>query len=290
MKKVLLAVTSILVLMGFVTALALGADDEATARKLVDKLKGTKHHHPKYYTGKHGFMNDEDITTDHGTLEKGTHIMSWLVLDPPIVGEGGPAANFKGNDVLKKHWRAGEEEVTKDPKNWPIAGEKLSGSSGIASDGSWWIPINFQDLVEAGQGALFASGNQFDWLEWGGGGLNQFIEYLFCLVKWDKGGTVTFKVGSDDPETTWVNGKIVTEALADRNWPGSIDTGEIKVPAGEWVAILGKVGENGGECGYTLMVDPPPDDHTLDTEKALAVNPGNKLPTSWGAIKAMRLR
>jgi len=293
MRERVLVIITVLTAIGLLAVMAFGADDPNTCKKLASKVpKDCKYYEPdKFYTGKHGFMNDEDLTSDGGPLEKGLYLMSWLVLSPPIIGEGGPAANFDGNDVLKKHWRVGEKEVTKDPKNWPIAGEKLSGSGGIASDGSWWVPINFQDLVDAGQGALFNSGNEFDWQMWGGRGLDQFIEYLFCLVKWNKGGTITFKAGSDDPEVTWVNGEIICFSKNwSRNWSRDTDVGEFEAPAGEWVAILGKVGENGGECAYTLRIEPPPDDHTLDTEMAMAVSPGNKLPTSWGAIKAMRLR
>jgi len=61
---------------------------------------------------------------------------------------------------------------------------------------------------------------------------------------------VNLAAGSDDPEQTWVNG------------------------------------ENGGECGYTLEVNPPPDDHTLDIAGSLhAVSPQSKLATKWGRIK-----
>ena len=149
----------------------------------------------------------------------------------------------------------------------------------------YWIPINFQDLVDAGQGNLFASGNEFDWLEWGGQGLNQFEEYIFCLVKWDKGGTINFAAGSDDPEQTFVNGESVCEGFGDRNWTADTDKGTFNAPAGEWVAIFAEVGENGGECGYTLRVEPPPDDLTLDVDTALAVSPGNKLAVTWGGVK-----
>lgn len=110
--------------------------------------------------------------------------------------------------------------------------------------------------------------------------------YAFCIAKWDKGGTVTFSAGSDDPEMTWVNGEVVCEGVADRNWARDTDKGETTVKAGEWVAILARVGENGGECGYTLRVEPPPDDHTLDIEGAQSVSLKNKLTATWGYIKA----
>jgi hypothetical protein len=258
-------------------------DSPAIAQKLVAKVKG-KHNHPDYYTAKHGFMNDADLTG----LEKGLYLMSWLVWDPPAFGNG-PAATFKASDDMKAMFGVSEEDVTKTPKNWPVAGQEskkaTKGPSGESK--SWWIPINFQDLMDAGQGALFASGNQFDWAEWGGrDSVNTFIEYLFCLVKWNKGGKVTLKAGSDDPETTWVNGKVLCEGLADRDWARDTDMGEFTATAGEWVAILGKIGENTGECAYTLRVEPPPDDHTLDTETVMVVNLKNKLAATWGYIKA----
>lgn len=264
-------------------------DDEKVAKKLVDKVKG-KHNHPDYYTGKYGFMNDKDLNADNGgPLEKGKYIMSWLVLDPPIVLVGGGGAASIAKDLYEDFLGVKEIDVTADPKNWPIAGQKAKKSSeGIAKDGMWWIPIHFQDLVDAKQGALFASGNEFDWAEWGGTGLNQFHEYLFTLAMWNRNTKVTFKAGSDDPEQTWINGKKVMEGLNDRNWTADTEKAEVDVKGGEWVAILGEVGENGGEAGYTLEVDPAPDDLTLDIEKALAVDAIGKLTTTWGYIKSSR--
>lgn len=262
-------------------------DDPAIAKKLVGKVKG-KHNHPDYYTGgKHGFMNDDDLAADlGGPLKKGLYIMSWLVLDPPIVLAGGGGAGSIAKDLMKDAFGVGEEDTSGKSKNWPIAGKTGKGFEGISKEGVGWIPINFQDMVDAKQGNLFGSGNQFDWLEWGGTALNQFHEYLFCLVKWNKSTKVNIFVGSDDPEQTWVNGKKVAEGLADRNWRADTDLGEFDVKAGEWVAILGEVGENGGEAGYTLKIDPAPDDHTLDIEGALAVDPKGKVAATWGYIKS----
>ena len=259
-------------------------DDAATAKKLVNQVKGN-HNHPDYYTGAHGFMNDEDL----GPLKKGLYIMSWLVLDPPIVlGAGGGAASIS-KDIYKTYLGVSEDDVTKSPKIYPIAGQKAAKpAEGIAKEGMWWIPINFQDLVDAKQGGLFASGGEFDWAEWGGQGLNQFHEYLFTLAKWNRTGKVTFKAGSDDPEQTWVNGVKVMEGLADRDWALDTETADVEVKGGEWVAILGEVGENGGEAGYTLRAEPPPDDITLDVEKVLSVDAIGKLTTTWGYIKSSR--
>jgi hypothetical protein len=283
MRKFMFILTALCLCTLLVTVQSFAKDTAAIAQKLVAKVKG-KHNHPDYYTAKHGFMNDEDLSG----LEKGLYLMSWLVFDPPYFGKG-PAATFKNDDVMKEMFGVSEADVTKSPRNWPIAGQESNkatkGPSGESN--SWWIPINFQDLMDAGQGALFSSGNQFDWAEWGGrDSVNNFMEYAFCLVKWNKGGKVTLKGGSDDSEMTWVNGEVVCEGVADRDWARDTDVGEITVPAGEWVAILSKIGENGGECGFTMRVEPPPDDHTLDTETVMAVNLKNKLTATWGYIKS----
>jgi hypothetical protein len=265
-------------------------DTPDVAKKLVSQVPAaSKHQHPNYYTGKHSFMNDADIAGEVA-LKKGLYLMSWLVLDPPIVLPAGGGAASIAKDLLLEYVGVSETALTKkNPKNYPIAGAKAKkASEGIGKDGMWWIPINFQDLVDAGQGNLFASGNQFDWLEWGGQGLNQFHEYLFCLVKWDKGGKVTFKAGSDDPEQTFLDGVKITEGLADRNWAVDTDAGEATVPAGEWLPLLAEVGENGGECGYTLRIEPAPDHHTLDIEAALAVSPSGKASVTWGWMKSFR--
>lgn len=265
-------------------------DSPAVAKKLVSQVPAaSKHQHFDYYTGKYPFMNDVDLGGE-GPLKKGLYLMSWLVLDPPIVlGVGGGVASIQ-KDLLQEYVGVSETSLTiKNPKNWPVAGAKAKKSSeGIAKDGMWWIPINFQDLLDAKQGGLFASGNQFDWAEWGGQALNQFHEYLFCLAKWNRGGKVTFIAGSDDPEQTWVDGVLVCQGLADRNWAMDTDKGEATVPAGEWVPILAEVGENGGECGYTLRVEPAPDDHTLDVQGALAVSPSGKASVTWGWMKSLR--
>lgn len=265
------------------------ADVAAAIVKKVDAASG--HQHPEYYTGKHDFLNEGDLVANPGgPLKKGQYLMSWLVLDPPIVLVGGGGAASMGKDLLKEYTGISEEAMTtKNTKNWPQAGQKATKvSEGIGKNGMWWVPINFHDLVDAKQGPIFASGNQLDWTEWGGQGLNQFHEYLFCLAKWNAGGKVAVFAGSDDPEQTYFNGVKVVEGLADRDWGNDQDKGEATVPAGEWVPILAEVGENGGECGYTLRTDPPPSDVTLNIALALPVHPESKATTTWGVLKAAR--
>lgn len=263
---------------------AISADTEAVCKRLVEQTKAAGgHNHPEYYTGKHGFMNEVQIS-GQGNPAKGLYIMSWLVLDPPLtLGAGGGVASIN-KDLYKDYFGVSEVDVSKSSKNYPFAGLKSTKPN---ADGKYmfWTPINFLDLVDAKQGNLFASGNQFDWAEWGGQGLNQFHEYLFCLVKWDKDTEVTIKVGSDDPEVTWVNGVKVAEGLADRDFTLDQDTGKFTVKAGQWNAIFVEVGENGGECGFMMRVEPAPSDHTLDTQNILSVGPVGKAATTWAAVK-----
>lgn len=261
------------------------ADNAATCKRLAESLPKDLQR-PSYYTGKHGFMNDADLTASPGgPLEKGLYIMSWLVLSPPIeLGASGGTASM-GKDLYNEYFGVPELDVSADPKNYPVAGQK-SKKQNFAKKDMYWIPVNFQDLVDAKQGVIFTSGNEFDWTEWGGQGLNQFHEYLFCLVKWNKDTPVDLAAGSDDPEVTWVNGTKVCEGLADRDWTADQDKGKITVKAGKWNAIFVEVGENGGECGYSLELKPAPDDHTLDVAGSLlSVSQQDKLTSTWGSIK-----
>jgi len=260
-------------------------DNAATATKLVSMVKGP-HNHPEYYTGKHGYMNDSDIASE-GTLEKGLYLMSWMVLDPPIrLGAGGGIASM-GKDLYKDYFDVPELEVSAKKNNWPVPGQMSIKQNNLKED-MYWIPINFMDMVDAKQGALFASGNEFDWAEWGGrdeAKNQQFHEYLFTLAKWNNGGEITLKQGRDDPAVTWVNGEKICEGLADANWVRDTDVGKFTAKAGEWTAIFAELGENTGECGYTLRVEPPPDDGTLNTVTLMEVASQGKMPIMWGYIK-----
>ncbi|MGQ9607709.1 MAG: hypothetical protein ACUVWN_00275 [bacterium] len=284
MKKFIIILLSFLFCIGLMIYSTEAADDPATCKALVDKVKAAGgHNHPEYYTGKHGFMNETDIV-GQGTPKKGLYVMSWLVLDPPLkLGAGGGAASI-GKDLYKEYFGIAELDVTKSAANYPYAGMK-SIKPNSKGETMYWMPINFLDLVDAKQGNLFNSGNQFDWAEWGA--LDQFHEYLFCLVKWNKAGEITVKVGSDDPEITWVNGAKVCEGLADRDYTPDQDSGKFTVKAGEWNAIFVEVGENGGECGFTMRLEPPPDDHTLNTTSLTAINSSGKISVTWGAIKGI---
>jgi hypothetical protein len=158
---------------------AIAKDDAATAKKLVEQTaKAGGHNHPDYYTTKHGFMNDADMGGE-GNPEKGFYLMSWLVLDPPLkLGAGGGVAS-QPKDLLKDYFGIAEIDASKNVKSYPYAGLK-SKKPNSEGDDMYFTPINFQDLIDAKQGALFASGNQFDWAEWGGQGVNQAQEYLLA--------------------------------------------------------------------------------------------------------------
>jgi len=279
----MIIILSLLFCVGLVIYPAIAADNAATCKALVEKVKASGgHNHPEYYTGKHGFMNEADIV-GQGTPKKGLYVMSWLVLDPPLkLGAGGGVASMP-KDLYKDYFGIAELDVTKSSQNFPYAGLKSKKPNSEGKD-MYWTPINFLDLVDAKQGNLFNSGGQFDWAEWGG--VDQADEYLFCIVQWDKAGEISVKVGSDDPEMTWVNGVKVVEGLADRDYTPDQDAGKFTVKAGAWNAILVEVGENGGEWGFTMRLEPPPNDHTLDTGSLTAVDSGGKVSVTWGAVKS----
>ncbi|MGB9596080.1 MAG: hypothetical protein ACPL7B_07340 [Candidatus Poribacteria bacterium] len=128
-------------------------DDAATAKKLVDMVKGD-HKHPEYYTGKHGYVNESAA----GPLDKGFYIMSWLVLDPPIKVAGTGGVAFISKDLYNDYNGIPEEKVSADKKNWPVAGQVLKKKNN-ANEEMTWIPINFMDLKDAGQGSH--GGNEF---------------------------------------------------------------------------------------------------------------------------------
>jgi len=282
MKKISVIVLSLFVcsFMLYVASNTYAKDDEATAKTLVAMVKGA-HNHPKYYTGKHGFLNDAALA---GGFDKGMYIMSWLVLDPSLkLGSGGGAAAM-AKDLYKDYFGIPKVDVSAKASNYPHAGDK-SAKQNSAKEDMYWIPINLQDLFDAGQGKIFDSGNEFDWTEWGGQGVDQSDEFMFCLVKWNKAGTITIKVGSDDSEMTWVNGKEVCKGVADRDWTKDQDSGKFDVKADEWNALFVEVGENGGEWGFSVRLEPVPDDHTLNTGALTAVNLQSKLSATWGNIK-----
>jgi len=268
----------------------LAADNEAIAKKLVDKVPGDAQR-PTYYTGKHSFMNDADLNTEGGPLEKGFYLMSWLGTNPPIkvaAGTGGTASLNK--PFYDEYFGVKEEDVSADRSNWPRAGlksKKPIDEVPLKGKDIYWTPFNFQDLVDAGEAEGFNSGNEFDWKEWTGSfrGLDDFHMYIFCLVKWDNDAQVSLVIGSDDPSQTYANGIKVVEILGDNNWNRSMGAGDFNVKGGEWVAMLAEIGERGGECGYTIRVEPPPNDHTLDVETVQAVDPRSKLTTTWGGVK-----
>lgn len=282
----LMSLVICLCLGSYVPQVFAGGDSAATAKKLTGMVKGP-HNHPDYYTGKHEYMNEVDLPSE-GVLEKGLYIMSWMVLDPPIrLASGGGVASM-GKDLYLEYFGISELNVATNKNKWPVPGQ-ISIKQNNSKEDMYWIPINFMDLVDAKQGSLFASGNEFDWAEWGGrdeAKNNNFLEYLFTLAKWNKGGEITFKQGRDDPGRTWANGQMVCEGLSDDNWTKDRDVGKFTAKAGEWTVIFAKLGENTGECGYTLRSEPPPDDGTLDTALLMAVASKGKMPVMWGYIKS----
>lgn len=264
------------------------ADSEAIAKKLVNKLPDDAKR-PTYYTGKHGFMNDKDLATEAGALEKGLYLMSWLATNPPVKmvsGTGGSASINK--PVYKDFFGVAEADVTKSKGNYPRAGlksKKANEEDPLKGEYIYWIPINFQDMVDAGEAEGFNSGNEFDWKERGFRTLEDYQMFIFCLVKWNKDTEVNLAAGSDDPSQTFVNGEILCEVFGDPNWARDTAKASFSAKGGQWIAFFVEVGERGGENGYTLRIEPPPSDHTLDIESALAVDSQGKTASTWGRIK-----
>jgi len=285
--KICLLVCLCLVL---VSSQLLAADNEAVAKRLVEKLPGDNQR-PDYYTGQHGFMNDDDINSEAGALEAGLYLMSWLATNPPIKlasGTGGLAGINKPH--YKEFFGVDEEDVSADRANWPMAGmksDKANDEAPLDGEYIYWTPINLQDMVDAGATEGFNSGNQFDWSEWAGAfrALDDFHMFIFCVAMWNSTTTVNLSAGSDDSQQTYVNGVKVCEGLGDKNWARDNEKGEFTAKGGEWIAIFVELGERGGEAGYPRRGEPPPDDHTLDTETVMAVGPQSKLSTVWGYVK-----
>jgi len=166
------------------------ADNEATAKKLVEKLPADEQR-PKYYTGTHSFMNDKDLTSDGGALEKGLYLMSWLATNPPVkvVANTGGTASM-GKPLYKDYFGIAEEDVSKNSRNWPYAGlksKKPNTETPLKDRYIYWIPMNFQDMVDAGETEGFGSGNEFDWKEWAGSfrALEDFHIYIYSA--WSSG-------------------------------------------------------------------------------------------------------
>jgi hypothetical protein len=210
-------------------------------------------------------------------------IVEWLVLDPPIMtGRTSDVAALE--DSLKDIYPAGEAEVK------PQDGETFD-SPGPTNKGETitWRRVNFLDLGQQGitdNGAWPASGNCFDWSDWGArDSVNNFTEYAITWAKWGTSGDVTFFLGVDDSGVLYVNGEEVINAPnASQNWGADQHNGTVKVPANEWVHLVLKIGEAAGECGFTLRSDPVANGVTTDLG-GIGVEPGSKLTTAWGYIR-----
>jgi hypothetical protein len=203
-------------------------------------------------------------------------------------GTGGSASINK--PVYKDFFGVAEEEVSANRMNYPRAGlksKKPNDEAPLNGRYIYWTPINFQDMVDAGEAEGFNSGNEFDWKEWTGSfrALEDYQMFIFCLAKWNKDTQVNIAAGSDDPSQNYVNGEKLCEVFGDPNWARDTAKGSFNAKGGEWVAFFIEVGERGGENGYTLRIEPPPNDHTLDIEAAMAVDLQSKLAATWGRIK-----
>ncbi len=134
-------------------------------------------------------------------------------------------------------------------------------------------------------GAWPASGNCFDWSDWGPrDSINNFTEYAIVWAMWDTGGDVTFFLGVDDSGVVYADGEEVINAPnASQNWGVDQHQGTTGIAANEWIHIVAKIGEGGGECGFTLRTEPIASE--VNTTTAQAVEAQGKLATAWGQIK-----
>ncbi len=217
-----------------------------------------------------------------GGVQEGA-IVEWLVLDPPIMT--GKGSNLAADiDSLVDAYPEGEAFVA------PLDGEEFeSPGPGNAGDTITWRIVNFLDLGADGitdNGAWPASGNCFDWKDWGArDSINNFTEYAIVWAMWDSGGDVTFYLGVDDAGVLFADGEQVIHAPnASQNWGADQHNGTATVPANEWVHLVLKIGEGGGECGFTLRSDPIAIEVTTEAVD-LAVTPQSKLASVWGHVK-----
>lgn len=71
---------------------------------------------------------------------------------------------------------------------------------------------------------------------------------------------------------------------ASQDWGVDQHNGKATVPANEWVHLVLKIGEGGGECGFTLRSDPIAIEVTTEAV-GQAVTPQSKLASVWGHVK-----
>jgi len=246
-----------------------------TMALLLVALQGWTEPHPP--TGDNPPITDKDL----GGVQAGA-IVEWLVLDPPIM-TGQSSVVAANEDSLKDIYPEGEAQVE------PEDGETFESPGPInKGDTITWRRINFLDLGEQGitdNGAWPASGNCFDWKDWGArDSVNNFTEYAVVWAMWDKSGDVKFFLGVDDSGVVYANGEEVIHAPnASQNWGPDQHNGTASLAANEWIHIVVKIGEGGGECGFTLRTEPVAKDVT--TVMSFAVEPEGKLTTTWGKIK-----
>jgi hypothetical protein len=223
------------------------------------------------------------ITEDAlGGVQAGA-IVEWLVLDPPIMtGAGSEVA--AAEDSLKDVYPEGEAYVR------PLDGDTFE-SPGPTNKGDTitWRIVNFVDLGADGitdNGAWPASGNCFDWSDWGArDSVNNFTEYAITWAKWDTSAEVTFFLGVDDSGVLYADGEQVIYAPnASQNWGADQHRGTAGVTANQWVHLVLKIGEAAGECGFTLRTDPIAIEVTTEAV-GQAVAPQSKLSTVWGYVK-----
>jgi HEAT repeat protein len=109
------------------------------------------------------------------------------------------------------------------------------------------------------------------------GQINDNGAYAYAEFEVPAAQDAVIKVGSDDDEVTWLNGKKVVEYIGDRGWNADQDAAEVTLQAGtNWV--LSKVLNGGGQWALSVRL--------TDREgKPLAVKQWSKTPADIVALR-----
>lgn len=219
---------------------------------------------------------DKFIDDDKPKIEDNGYIVSWLILDQPIRCNIGSTQS-----VVKDFFEDMDGEANLMPK--PGDTVKIDGEEYT------WVRYNQEDMEEEGELPVMAvdTGNNLDLKDWGGQGTNNAAVYLVTYLLWKKSATVTFTIGSDDSSESYFNGEELHRFLADINWAvNNAGAHEAEVKGGKWNVFVLGVYETGGEWGFSVLPDPPPDEvDNTGPQELFAVELDGKSSTTWGGIK-----
>jgi hypothetical protein len=214
------------------------------------------------------FVGDDEVkVNDNG------YIMSWLILEPYIKDNVGAIVST-AKDYFED--QGGEANIM------PREGDEVTIE--ITGTDHEWVRLNFVDLKDMGKIGATVGGNELDI---SGRMVDNAQDYLVTYLKWDADTTVTFTLSSDDGAESYLNGEQITYAAAEQDWAvGNAGNGKASVKGGKWNVLVVGAYETGGEWGISVQVDPIPDEvNTVGPVELFAVEPVDKLSTTWANIK-----